>query len=140
VTLAGVAATLGLYRAGLAETAIPVWQAIGRPVADLRARARSIADVVGSHASVVDVRSTVGGGSLPGETLPSVAVAIRASSADRLLAVLRRGTPAVIGRIEDDRAVFDLRTVEPAADDALQAALVAALRSVAGGSAVVARR
>jgi L-seryl-tRNA(Ser) seleniumtransferase len=131
VTLAGVAATLGLYRAGLAETAIPVWQAIGRPIADLRARAKSIADVVGAHASVVDVRSTVGGGSLPGEMLPSVAVAIRASSPDRFLATLRRGSPAVIGRIEDDRAVFDLRTVEPGSD----AALLAALRSALGSSA-----
>jgi L-seryl-tRNA(Ser) seleniumtransferase len=136
MTLAGVAATLGLYRAGLAETAIPVWLAIGRPVADLRARAKSIAAVLGTHASVVDVRSTVGGGSLPGETLPSVAVAVRSGSPDRLLAALRRGSPAVIGRIEDDLAVFDLRTVEPGADDELRAALVAALGSAVGRSAV----
>lgn len=136
-TLAGVAATLGLYRAGLAETAIPVWRAIGRPVADLRARARSIAAAVGAAAMVIDVRSTVGGGSLPGETLPSVALAIRAGSPDRLLTALRRGTPAVIGRIEDDRAVFDLRTVEPGNDEALVAALLAALRS---GPAATLRR
>jgi len=129
VTLAAVAATLGLYRAGLAESTIPVWQAIGRPVADLRARAKSIAAALGNAASVIDVRSTVGGGSLPGETLPSVAVAIGAGSPDRLLAALRRGTPAVVGRIEADRAVFDLRTVEPGRDEALLAALRSALGS-----------
>ena len=129
VTLAAVAATLGLYRAGLAESTIPVWQAIGRPVADLRARARSIAAALGNAASVIDVRSTVGGGSLPGETLPSVAVALGAGSPDRLLALLRRGTPAVVGRIEADRAVFDLRTVEPGRDKALLAVLRSALGS-----------
>jgi L-seryl-tRNA(Ser) seleniumtransferase len=132
VTLAAVAATLGLYRAGLAESTIPVWQAIGRPAAELRARAMAIASGLGAAASVVDVRSTVGGGSLPGETLPSVAVAIRVGSADRLLAALRRGTPAVIGRIEDDQAVFDVRTVDPRRDEALAAALGSALRPATG--------
>jgi L-seryl-tRNA(Ser) seleniumtransferase len=131
VTLAAVAATLGLYRAGLAETTIPIWQALSRPVADLRARAKAIATAVGAAGSVVEVRSTVGGGSLPGETLPSVALAIAGGSAERLLAKLRGGTPAVIGRIEDDRAVFDLRTVEPGDDEALLAAIVAAIGSSA---------
>ena len=127
VTLAAVAATLGLYRAGLAESTVPVWRALSRPVADLRARARAIATAVGAAAAVVDVRSTVGGGSLPGETVPSVAVAIGSGSAERLLATLRCGTPAIIGRIEDDRALFDLRTVEPDDDEALRVAIVAAL-------------
>jgi L-seryl-tRNA(Ser) seleniumtransferase len=76
---------------------------------------------------VVDVRSTVGGGSLPGETLPSAAVAIRGGSADRLLAALRTGVPPVVGRIEDGRAVFDLRTVEPDDDHAILGALRAVI-------------
>jgi L-seryl-tRNA(Ser) seleniumtransferase len=127
VTLAAVAATLGLYRAGLAETSIPVWRMIARPVEELRERAAAIAEGLGATASVVDVRSTVGGGSLPGETLPSAAVAIRGGSADRLLAALRTGVPPVVGRIEDGRAVFDLRTVEPDDDHALLGALRSAI-------------
>jgi L-seryl-tRNA(Ser) seleniumtransferase len=128
VTLAAVAATLGLYRAGLAEVSIPVWRMIARPVEELRERALAFAAALGAaHAGVVDVRSTVGGGSLPGETLPSAAVAIRGGSADRLLAALRTGIPAVVGRIEDGRAVFDLRTVEPDDDDALLGALRSAI-------------
>jgi len=132
VTLAAVAATLGLYRAGLAETSIPIWRTIGRPVEELRKRATAIALELGPRASAIDVRSTVGGGSLPGETLPSVAVAIRSASPDRLLAALRGGTPPVIGRIEDGQAVFDVRTVEPDDDDALRDALGSALAIVDG--------
>jgi L-seryl-tRNA(Ser) seleniumtransferase len=135
VTLAAVAATLGQYRAGLAETSIPIWRMIGRPVEELRKRATAIALGLGPHASAIDARSTVGGGSLPGETLPSVAVAIRSASPDRLLAALRGGTPPVIGRIEDGRAVFDVRTVEPDDDDALREALGSALAIVDGVSA-----
>ena len=63
-------------------------------------------------------RSTVGGGSLPGETLPSVGVALaaRGRSANRLLARPARRRPVVVGRIEDGRVVLDLRTVDPARD------------------------
>ena len=131
VTVAAVAATLGLYRAGLAEGAIPIWRMIGRPVDELRKRAAAIAEGVGAVASVIEVRSTVGGGSLPGETIPSAAVAVNAGSPDRLLAALRRGDPAVIGRIDGGSAVFDLRTVEPVDDDALLAALRSAVPSAA---------
>jgi len=130
VTLAAVAATLGLYRAGLAAERVPVWRMISAPLEGLHERAGAIAGLVGARASVVAVRSTVGGGSLPGETLPSAGVAIRGGSPDRLLATLRDGAPAVIGRIEDRCAIFDLRTVDAADDprlgDAIRAALAVA--------------
>ena len=133
VTLAAVAATLGLYRAGVAADRVPVWRMIAMPVERLRDRAGVIAETVGSRAGVVDVRSTIGGGSLPGETLPSVAIAVRAGSPDRLLATLRGGSigsagaPQVIGRIQDDCAIFDLRTVDAADDPGLTEAIRAAL-------------
>src|SRR6185503_10832508 len=76
VTMAGVALTLGLYRAGRATTDIPVWRMIAAPLDGLRARAEAIRARLGEAAEVVEVRSTVGGGSLPGETLPSVALAL----------------------------------------------------------------
>jgi L-seryl-tRNA(Ser) seleniumtransferase len=129
VTLAAVAATLGLYRSGRAETAIPVWQAISTPASLLEERARMLATRTG--ADVVALRSTVGGGSLPGEVLPSFGLALRARSADRLLAALRHGHRPVIGRIEDGRVVIDLRTVPPARDDDLAAAIDTAI----GGAA-----
>ncbi len=75
----------------------------------------------------MDLRSTVGGGSLPGETLPSIGVALTGGSATRRLAALRRGVPPVIGRIEDERVVLDLRTVDPAQDGDLAAAVDRAL-------------
>ena len=126
-TLAAVALTLGLYRSGRAVEAIPVWRMIATPAATLRERAEALAATLGPRASVVGLRSTVGGGSLPGETLASFGLALEARSANGLLAALRRGEPAVIGRIEDDRVVLDLRTVEPEADGALGDAIAQAL-------------
>ena len=135
VTLAAVAATLGLYRAGVAIERIPVWRMIAMSTETLRARAEAIGcdlrdpavDPAGRTIDVttIETRSTVGGGSLPGETQPSWAVAIDAANgrADRLLAALRAGDPAVVGRIEDGRVVLDLRTVEPGHDGALTEAI-----------------
>jgi L-seryl-tRNA(Ser) seleniumtransferase len=122
--LAGVALTLGLYRAGRATTDIPVWRMIATSVDDLRARAVSLVEALGDRVEAVDVRSTVGGGSLPGETLPSIGLALTGGSATKRLSALRRGTPSVIGRIEDDRVVLDLRTVPPEADEWLGRAIV----------------
>jgi L-seryl-tRNA(Ser) seleniumtransferase len=123
VTMAGVALTLGLYRAGRATTDIPVWRMIATPLGALTGRAESLRGRLGDAVEVVAVRSTVGGGSLPGETLASVGLALRGGSATRRLAALRRGEPPVIGRIEDDRVVLDLRTVDPVSDDDLATAV-----------------
>jgi L-seryl-tRNA(Ser) seleniumtransferase len=127
-TLLGVAATLGLYRAGLATTHIPVWVMIATPVDALRARAERVAARIGPAASVADMQSTIGGGSLPGETIPSAGIAVRSPSADQLLARIRQcGRHAVIGRIEADRVLLDLRTVHPDQDRRLGATLRVAL-------------
>jgi L-seryl-tRNA(Ser) seleniumtransferase len=80
-------------------------------------------------ASVVSTEAAVGGGGAPGVTLPSAAIAL-----DEGLAVpLRRGdaarrgeVPAVIGRIEKGRLLLDLRSVDPADDETLVAAILAA--------------
>jgi L-seryl-tRNA(Ser) seleniumtransferase len=130
-TLAGVAATLGLYRAGLATAEIPVWQMIATPPDALRARADALATRV-PGAAAVELIATIGGGSLPGETQPSFGLAVAARSAGRLQAALRAGEPAVVGRIEDGRLLLDLRTVDPRADDDLAGALGRALGVAAG--------
>ena len=100
VTMAAVALTLGLYRAGRATTDIPVWRMIATPVTDLETRAeRLVAALPDGAASVVDVRSTVGGGSLPGETLPSVALAVAAAAAGRF----GDAAPGAVARGRSDR-------------------------------------
>ena len=63
--------------------------------------------------------------------MPSFAVALRARSAARLLATVRRGDPAVVGRIADDRVILDLRTVDPRDDERLVSAIRAALEASA---------
>jgi L-seryl-tRNA(Ser) seleniumtransferase len=127
-TLLGVAATLGLYRAGLATSQIPVWVMIATPVDELRARGERVASRIGPASSVVEMSSTIGGGSLPGETIPSVGVAVTSPSADDLLARIRQcGRHAVIGRIENDRVLLDLRTVHPDQDRRLAATVRIAL-------------
>jgi L-seryl-tRNA(Ser) seleniumtransferase len=125
-TLAGVAATLALYRAGLATREIPVWRMIATPPDALQERAKVLAARV-AGAETVALTATIGGGSLPGETLPSFGLAVATPSAARLLAALRAGDPAVVGRVEDGRVLLDLRTVDPRADDELAGALEHAL-------------
>ena len=130
-TLVGVAATLGLYRAGLATMRIPVWRMIATLPETLRARADALASRI-PGADVVPLTATIGGGSLPGETLPSFGLALATRSADRLLAALRGADPAVVGRIEGGRVVLDLRTVEPSVDDVLALAVLGALAADGG--------
>lgn len=124
VILAALAATLRLYRSGIARAEIPVWRQICTPADAVEARARRVAERVGAEISRVE--STIGGGSLPGETLASWAVRLKTDGPQRLLAALRSGTPAVIGRIDDDAVVLDLRTVDPSDDGRLADAILAA--------------
>ena len=110
MTMAAVAHTLALYRAGRV-TEIPIWAMLARPLEELEAAARRYG--LGEGWQAVPTAATIGGGALPGETVPSWGVAIRHPSPDAFLAALRRERPAVIGRIDRERVVLDLRTVEP---------------------------
>ena len=65
---------------------------------------------------------------MPGETLPSLAVALE-STPDALAEALRAGTPAVVARIADDRLLFDMRTVLPEQDEALYKRISAVMRT-----------
>ena len=83
----------------------------------------------GIPATVVSAEAAVGGGGAPGVTLPSAAVALDESLALPLRhgpAVRRGQVPAVVGRIERGRLLLDLRSVDPADDDTLVAAILAA--------------
>jgi L-seryl-tRNA(Ser) seleniumtransferase len=114
--LAALAATLHSYATERVLQEIPVWQMIARPFDDLAATADTWAarwQEQGIKAVVVDGESTVGGGSLPGTSLPSRLVAIEQPGVDELAAALRQHSTPVIGRIQDGRYLIDPRTVLP---------------------------
>ncbi|MBI4212693.1 MAG: L-seryl-tRNA(Sec) selenium transferase [Chloroflexi bacterium] len=118
-TLAALYATLIAYELGAAEREIPVWRMISLPVAELEHRGQVMLTELNSRqASVVPSQTTIGGGSLPGETLDSRAIALRpvAGSAQQLAGELRHSEPPLIGHIEDDRVLLDLRTIAPDED------------------------
>jgi len=129
-TLAGVAATLRHYLRGEAETEIPIWRMIGATAGELDARARRIAASIGL--AVVPSVASVGGGSLPGEVLPSRAVRIETQQPDEVARALRTGKPRVFPYIRDGAVLIDVRTVLPEQESALIVALERVLNCSAG--------
>jgi L-seryl-tRNA(Ser) seleniumtransferase len=126
-------ATLLSYLRGRAVTELPVWQMIATAEGEIRRRAEHLCRRLqerGIAAEVMACRSAIGGGSTPGETLASTAVALGDATPDRLAAALRQGDPPVVGRIADGRLLLDLRTVLPE-QDALLPDLIATARGAA---------
>ena len=117
LSLAALVATLLHYLKDEAAQAIPVWRMIAASADELDGRARRWKRAIGKRATVVQGLSTVGGGSLPGETLPTSLVALSADgipgSAEALAHRLRETAPPIIGRIEDEKVLLDPRTVLP---------------------------
>ena len=130
LSLAALTATLVHYLKGEAVEAIPVWRMIAAPLDGMEAAARRLQEAVGCG-RVERGRSTVGGGSLPGETLPTWLLTIdagdAAGGAQALAARLRAGEPPVVARIEDDGVLIDPRTVLPGQEEPLARALRAAM-------------
>ena len=137
-TLAALSATLRHYALGEAERAIPVWRMISAPRAAIEERAErwrsALALTAGAGAGVEPSQSMIGGGSLPGESLPTAVLALRGPALDtaRFAARLRRGDPPVVARLAHDAVLLDPRTVAAEDDEALVAALGAALDAAAG--------
>ena len=130
LTLAALEATLALYRdPERVVREVPALAMLTAPVAGIRRRAESLAaDLAarGVRARTRDSVSTVGGGAFPTARIPSCAVAL-AGDAESLARRLRGAEPPVIGRIEDDVLLLDLRSVAPAHDGRLAAAIIASL-------------
>jgi L-seryl-tRNA(Ser) seleniumtransferase len=135
--LAALAATLGLYRAGLATTRIPVWRMLAATPDELLVRAAGVLaglpDTIPDGVEIASMTSAVGGGSLPGDTLPSVGLRLGGRRAAALATRLRAGDPSVVGRVEDDAVWLDLRTIDPDDDLALAGALTRGLGGTASG-------
>jgi len=108
--LAALSATLLHYLKDEAEREIPVWQMIAASAESLRTRAENWHRVMG-QGEVLPSQSTVGGGSLPGETQATFVLALTVHHPNHFLARLRECTPPIIARLEEDKIVFDPRTV-----------------------------
>ncbi|GAB4431177.1 MAG: L-seryl-tRNA(Sec) selenium transferase [Chloroflexi bacterium OHK40] len=132
-TIAALEATLRSYLLGRALDEIPVWRMIATPLSALQARAESLAAslrAAGLDAAPAGCQSAVGGGSLPGESLPSAGVELAPGppGAEALAASLRDGAPPVVARITDGRLRFDLRTIAPEDDTTLAQCILLAAR------------
>ncbi|MDA1096070.1 MAG: L-seryl-tRNA(Sec) selenium transferase, partial [Chloroflexi bacterium] len=120
--LAALTATLVSYAKGKAEEEIPVWRMIAATPETLGGRARAWAAALGMDGlRVVDSTSAIGGGSLPGETLPTRALAVPMAlcgpgGPEGLAARLRAATIPVVARIIEDQVILDPRTVLPEED------------------------
>jgi L-seryl-tRNA(Ser) seleniumtransferase len=140
LTLAAFEATLRAYADDTFQEELPIWRAISQTADVIGARAERLTarlQRAGVPVEVIAGESTVGGGSLPGETQPTMLCAIPARSAAhrpdaaRLADALRLGEPPVVARVLRDQALFDLRTVTPEEEEALYTGIVAAWQSIA---------
>lgn len=113
---------LAYLRRDVAER-VPFWRMALAPVDELRARAAALG--VGE---VVDTVAVPGGGSVPGQEIPSAGLAVDGD----LAAALRRHQPPVVARVEAGRTICDLRTVDPADDEVLKSALTSLPPTLSG--------
>ena len=135
LSLAALAATLRLFRPPADPvTRVPVLRMLTQSMAVLAARAEDLAaqlnDLAGLDIEVVETVGYAGGGAMPMHALPSRSVALRSSAigTEDLARRLRVGTRPVLGRIERDRVLLDMRTVT----DAEMPDLAAAVRTAVG--------
>jgi len=112
--LAGLAVTLMHYLKGEALVKIPVWQMISAPVEQIEKRVQQWAGAIGGGVKVIPGETMVGGGSLPGGSLPTKLVALAGGS--KLAKKMRSLDIPIIGRIEKDTLLLDPRTVLPEED------------------------
>lgn len=114
--LAALSATLRHYLIGDVEQSIPVWRMISTTPASLKQRAENWQQEL-NFGQVIPSQSTVGGGSLPEEMLPTFVLALDLPHADSSARKLRQAEVPVIGRVQDGRLLLDPRTVAPDEED-----------------------
>jgi len=128
--LAGLAVTLLHYLKEEATDKIPVWRMIAAPLEEIERRAGLWAQALGGMAQVVPGETMVGGGSLPGGSLPTKLVAIGGGSkkVQSISRKLRLREVPVIGRIDKDVLLLDPRSVLPEEDEIV----ITSLQDIAG--------
>ncbi|MEA3327079.1 MAG: L-seryl-tRNA(Sec) selenium transferase [Chloroflexota bacterium] len=110
LTLAGVTATLSHYLKDEAQAQLPIWQMISRPLESIKLSAENWREYIGAG-KIIPGFSTVGGGSLPTEEMPTYLLALNPPNPDAFMLALREFHPPIIARIENDQVLFDPRTV-----------------------------
>jgi L-seryl-tRNA(Ser) seleniumtransferase len=129
LTLAALAATLSGWKTG-AWRQFPVYRAAGARLEELERRGAKILESVPSAlaARVLASEAAFGGGTSPGKPFPSRALVLTQAtlSAADMAGRLRMGRPPIVARIEGDRVLLDLRSIQPD-EDALVAAALAGL-------------
>lgn len=118
LALAALSATLLHYIKNDALREIPVWQMIAASEKELQNRVLRWIAALG-FGEALQGESAVGGGSLPGQVLPTILLALPNISPTKFLAQLRDSNPPVVARIQDDRVVLDPRTILPEQDEFL---------------------
>jgi L-seryl-tRNA(Ser) seleniumtransferase len=119
--IAGLAATLDLYL-GHRVMEIPFWAMATAPIDVIDARSRVVADGVGGT-RIVDGASVPGAGSVPGETIPTRLIEVPGAG-DDVWASLAAAPHRVVATRRDGNVYLDLRSVMPADDGSVRAALV----------------
>ena len=112
MTLAALEATLRAYAAGKEEE-IPVIAMLGAANEELRRKAEKLHSLLtraGIETVIVPTAGQVGGGSVPGQDLPSWAVAF-GGNVNTLEEKLRLGPTPIIGRIHEGQYLLDVRTL-----------------------------
>lgn len=124
ITLAALAATLRLYRdAETLEQTLPLLSLLSTPIENLKNRAERLAPQLAAATVIAEAVpkedvAMLGGGSVPTQHLATWCIALTPAkgSVMALGASLRSASPAVFGRIQQDRLVLDLRSVMPRQD------------------------
>ena len=127
LSLAALHATLLHYVKGEAADEIPIWKMISTSKKELNRRALKLQEKLGDFVSIKNIESTIGGGSLPGETMESVGLIFSGGSPNTLISKLRKAPYPAVARIEEDKMIIDLRTVLPEEDALLVASVLASL-------------
>lgn len=125
LSLASLHTTLLHYLSHDPMQKIPIWQMISANLSELRLRANTWLKDSAIRGEIIKTQSTIGGGSLPGDTLETYALSIKPikSSVNELSANLRLYKTPIISRIESNRVILDPRTVLPSQDEVLIKAL-----------------
>ncbi|HMZ07141.1 MAG TPA: L-seryl-tRNA(Sec) selenium transferase [Anaerolineales bacterium] len=120
--LAGISATLTHYLKDDAEREIPILKMMSLTLKQVQGRAEAWRAEL-EQGAVVSGESTVGGGSLPGESIPTFLLELKVPSAEKFLRALRKNNPPIIARTENNCILLDPRTVLPEQEGALLVAL-----------------
>jgi L-seryl-tRNA(Ser) seleniumtransferase len=131
MVLAALDATLRSYQRHRAVEEVPVWRMISTPLSSLEQRVASWREAL-AEAEITsmawDGASAIGGGSLPGETVPTKLLALPVESPDSCATALRALEVPVICRIQSDHLLFDPRTLLPEHDALLVTAIIETLK------------